>query len=240
MKHEEHGKKNVNWNWESNVKHEEYGDEVDTKYSDTDILIDGDIGEILVDEDITAFLDEDTKTELKRKNVRGSDIANRNYLNSDNLSQKLDRNYGLIFETTTTLPTYQNISTGNFFESGHDWLSLPRNHLNNEDYSSAINTNRRSDTFSLPTVRPVSPPRRPFGNSDFFDDTYNRQSDPYNGTVESSHSSGFTSSYPTRTESKNYGKEKAVFDMPSRFRRIYGKWTKWSKCSAKCTTRRFK
>lgn len=33
---------------------------------------------------------------------------------------------------------------------------------------------------------------------------------------------------------------RAVVQVPPRQRRLYTKWSKWSKCTAKCTTRRFK
>jgi hypothetical protein len=39
---------------------------------------------------------------------------------------------------------------------------------------------------------------------------------------------------------KQRGKEKAVFEMPRKPETLYSKWSKWSKCTAKCTTRRFK
>lgn len=35
-------------------------------------------------------------------------------------------------------------------------------------------------------------------------------------------------------------REKAVFEMPRKVDNPYSKWSRWSKCTAKCTTRRFK
>ncbi|XP_055628345.1 uncharacterized protein LOC129769866 [Toxorhynchites rutilus septentrionalis] len=52
--------------------------------------------------------------------------------------------------------------------------------------------------------------------------------------------------YPERNMLK-YGavtqkkaREKAVFEMPRKVDNPYSKWSRWSKCTAKCTTRRFK
>lgn len=47
-----------------------------------------------------------------------------------------------------------------------------------------------------------------------------------------------------RTAAAAAMQEKAVFELPERGdrgqRRIYGKWSQWSKCSAKCTTKRWR
>ncbi|XP_062541695.1 uncharacterized protein LOC134209702 [Armigeres subalbatus] len=43
---------------------------------------------------------------------------------------------------------------------------------------------------------------------------------------------------PAVTQKK--AREKAVFEMPRKVDNPYSKWSRWSKCTAKCTTRRFK
>lgn len=43
-----------------------------------------------------------------------------------------------------------------------------------------------------------------------------------------------------RNSSRVLPREKAVFELPPRHRRVYSRWSKWTKCSAKCTTRRYK
>ncbi len=148
----------------------------------------------------------------------------------------LDRNYGTMFEnlnshTLTGSKTNRRIPGEYLNTDRDDYIQANQNsemYMRSENIDFEDNGNRRWDAI----VTDEYPGRQLKAPVISFDgDSYNRtvttfarRSDVNIGKVDG----------------RKYGKEKAVFDMPSRFRRVYSKWSKWSKCSAKCTTRRFK
>lgn len=148
--------------------------------------------------------------------------------------QSLDRNYGTMFENSNanTLAGRSNRRIpGEYFNTDRDDYNVQNNemYMRSESINFDDNTNRRWDTGVTEEYygRQIKPPTISFdGDNDNKTSTTTiaRRSDGNVGKMDG----------------RKYGKEKAVFDMPSRFRRVYSKWSKWSKCSAKCTTRRFK
>lgn len=149
--------------------------------------------------------------------------------------QSLDKNYGTLFENlnsyTLTAKPNRRIP-GEYLNTERDEL-VPFNHspdmyMRSENINFEENGNRRWDT-SVTEEYPARQMKTPLISFDSDRDNktatiFARRSDVNIG----------------KNDGRKYGKEKAVFDMPSRFRRVYSKWSKWSKCSAKCTTRRFK
>lgn len=146
----------------------------------------------------------------------------------------LDRNYGTMFENinshTLTGKTNRRIP-GEYLTERDDLIQYNQNpemYMRSENINFEENGNRRSDLSVTEEYqgRQLKTPLISFdGDRDNRSTTtFARRSDVNVGKIEG----------------RKYGKEKAVFDMPSRFRRVYSKWSKWSKCSAKCTTRRFK
>lgn len=150
--------------------------------------------------------------------------------------QSLDRNYGTMFENLNshTLNSKSNRRIpGDYLNTERDEQSNQNNemYMRSENIDFDDNSNRRWDSGVTEeyTGRPSKSPLISFDNNvdNRTATTFARRSDVNVGKIEG----------------RKYGKEKAVFDMPSRpsrFRRVYSKWSKWSKCSAKCTTRRFK
>lgn len=233
--------------YNNNNNNEDDNDEDDIDGADGDLdNIDYDLANANDDETTAVSPTDDTtdrRTSLKRKNVRGSDIPAARYNNFNGIeSQKLDRNYGSMFEDNfhNLKPT---LATNGF--NNREWPVQPQQPLQHLNHN--LDTNRRWDK---PYFSPY-PTRPAFSNPvNFAEDFYRggRTTDRtdgwpmnyFNATQPPSVPSFALTTQMPRTEIKNYGKEKAVFDMPSRFRRIYSKWSKWSKCTAKCTTRRFK
>lgn len=65
----------------------------------------------------------------------------------------------------------------------------------------------------------------------FDDDSWESESDVYDY---------FDNKNENKTKSGEGAKTKAVFEMPRKPLANYSKWSRWSKCSPKCVTRRFK
>lgn len=149
--------------------------------------------------------------------------------------QSLDRNYGTMFENLNShtfssknnrrIPgEYLNVERDDIFQFNQN----PDMYMRSENINFEENSNRRSDTIAT-------------------DGYMGRQLKAPTNSLEIDRENKPTSNFSRRSdlvvskpEGRKFGKEKAVFDMPGRFRRVYSKWSKWSKCSAKCTTRRFK
>lgn len=238
-------KKSLAWDRQYNNNNEDDNDDEDTDGGDGDLdNIDDDL--INTDDETTAISptdDTDRRTLLKRKNVRGSDIPAARYNNFNGESQKLDRNYASMFDDNfhNLKPTIATVAG----LINREWSTPPPPLQQQPHFNHNLEINRRWDT---PYFAPY-PTRPAFSNPvHFAEEFYRGRSDGagwpamnYNATTPQSLIMT-TTQLPifAKTEIKNYGKEKAVFDMPSRFRRIYSKWSKWSKCTAKCTTRRFK
>lgn len=144
----------------------------------------------------------------------------------------LDRNYGTIFENsnahTLSSKTNRRIPS-EYLNERDDIMEFNQNpdvYMRSENINFDENSNRRSDSSVSDgySGRQLKAPSISFDRDNKSTTNVSRRSDANIG----------------RIEGRKFGKEKAVFDMPSRFRRVYSKWSKWSKCSAKCTTRRFK
>lgn len=143
----------------------------------------------------------------------------------------LDRNYGAMFENansnTLTGRTNRRIP-GEYLNSERDDFEVENQnsemYMRSESINFDDNLNRRMDTGVAEEGRQLRAPLISFDSDNRTTTTFARRSDVNIG----------------KTEGRKFGKEKAVFDTPSRYRRVYSKWSKWSKCTPKCTTRRFK
>lgn len=202
----------------------------DRKYGDPDDIVDDYVDET------DDFYDNDNEEEIllqtKDHNAVRLDRLDSSYGSTP--QQSLDKNYGTMFENlnshTLTAKTNRRIP-GEYLnaEQRDDQFQLNQNaemYMRSENVNFDENSNRRWD----PSVTEEYPGRQimmPLISSisdNKTSATFARRSDVNVGKIEG----------------RKYGKEKAVFEMPGRFRRVYSKWSKWSKCSAKCTTRRFK
>lgn len=154
------------------------------------------------------------------------------YGNKDIPQQSLDRNYGTMFENTNahTLSSSNNRRIpGEYFnmerDDGYHFNDNSEMYMRSENINFEENSNRRWDSEANLGKQLKTPQHLlDYGRENKSTAELSRRSDDNIAKIEG----------------RKFGKEKAVFDMPSRFRRVYSKWSKWSKCSAKCTTRRFK
>lgn len=197
----------------------------DRKFGDPDDVVDDYVDE---SED---FFDNDSDDEVLLQ------TKDHNSMRLDGLygnqQSSLDRNYGTIFENlnspTVTGKTNRRIPGDYVNTERDDFGQFNQNtemYMRSENINFDDNSNRRWDT----SVTEEYPARQSRVSTISFD---GESRDNQTATRRSDVNIG-------RNDGRKYGKEKAVFDMPSRFRRVYSKWSKWSKCSAKCTTRRFK
>lgn len=196
----------------------------DRKFGESD-----DVADDYVDES-DDFVDNDSGEETLLQTKDHNSMRLDGYGNTPQHS--LDRNYGTMFENSNahTLTDKSNRRIpGEYFADRDDFANQNTEmYMRSENINFEDNSNRRWDTG----VTEEYPGRQSKSQTISFDGerdnstatTIARRSDVNVGKVEG----------------RKYGKEKAVFEMPSRFRRVYSKWSKWSKCSAKCTTRRFK
>lgn len=101
----------------------------------------------------------------------------------------------------------------------------------------------RGDTMMSSRKNLHLPPDTGFDYDDEHEE-YGKDNGPnyYNNEYDNEYDEGRTGrSYDNRTSSpRATPREKAVFELPPRYKRVYSRWSKWSKCSPKCTTRRYK
>lgn len=142
----------------------------------------------------------------------GVDLQNRPDFNQD-LSERLDRNYGAFFGTNS--PSTQGVHHRN----------VPRDYFSREQLDDQFE--RRMDFVSDSDLSVG----RSFGEDAPELDFQKIPKKISNTTADT---------VDRIVDNRRNGKEKAVFEMPGRYRRVYSKWSKWSKCSAKCVTKRLK
>lgn len=147
-------------------------------------------------------------------------------------TDRLDKNYGTIFETTeiSTLRTPNSnkkseLPTGYY---SHSWSPISKD---NAPHTRAKRHQKRQAVYEPD----LSKKDKEF--SDFSDPIFD---DYYDADEFSAERLVSNSTYENLKSGSKRGKEKAVFDVPGRHKRVYTKWSKWSKCTPKCTTRRFK
>lgn len=215
------------YNWDRNYSTEDDAEDENGKFSDDEIDIDTEESEedLDIEENVT-------ETGILKRHYSSIRDINRHNSNSDK-SQKLDRNYGSIFNEVNTLRPSLSIGQESipigFFAiettTTEESVGNRRWDSNSQSFQNIMASNRRNESDNKnPT----------FNDNNFSDDAF--KSTDFFKIMNAS------LAINRRIESKRNGKEKAVFDVPrpQRFRRLYTKWSKWSKCSAKCTTRRFK
>lgn len=148
---------------------------------------------------------------------------------SDSSNDFSDEHHPIHTKLKNNYSPYANRRMDNFGSS-----ELPFNNIHNgktflkpiNDHQTAMpsgylhSINQNLDNFALPNLNPI--PRH-------------RNSRQFNGVNQ------------TKTLQMDYAQdqehdiiEKAVFQLPNRYKRVYSRWSKWSKCTEKCTTRRFK
>lgn len=180
------------------------------------------------EEDAVSSEEEITDDEYQDHNRRrfanrrttGVNFPNRPTFNQD-LSERLDRNYGAFFGTNS--PSIQGVHHRN----------VPTDYFSREQLDDELEPSH-SDQFQR-RVDMIPEDDQAFGRSlggdapllDF-------------QTIQKHKSNATADSGDRVSGNRRNGKEKAVFEMPGRFRRVYSKWSKWSKCSAKCVTKRLK
>lgn len=190
-------------------------------------------------EDATSVeqLDDDDNDQFSRRRT-GSTGVQRPVFNYD-LNNRLDRNYAQFIgnggdETAGALPHY-NAQTATVDSDGQQQLKQNNDQEIGEaetadeaDYSDATDSDDPATADATADVVE----RRQFRGSQF----QRRWDGPPEGTTLNFEPIPHGADNGTSTwESR---REKAVFDVGGPIRRNYGKWTKWSKCSAKCTTKR--
>lgn len=148
--------------------------------------------------------------------VNGS--SSNSWVSSATHSPTLDKDYGALFRSTTesSIPLDRNRSSTN----AHHYQQLL------ESFSTVA-------TYGLDGVRHA---KREI-DGEHRTDEYSEEDEPA-GAGERVAVSGMLKSGPL--ESLRRSREKAVFEMPRKVENPYTKWSKWTKCTAKCTTRRLK
>lgn len=215
--------------------------------ADEDDIVDGgDFVEDIDDEATSLTTDDyDDHSESNILKKKGSNWRTGNLdLRPIESSSNSDRSFSGFFEPSMTINGHRNIPM--------DYLNNNNNNNNNRD------NDEQTDVIESRSDSDSSANRRLDLNS-YFDRSYGRSLRNPEQEIDFDMASSFfrkpnvttttttTTMLPTilyngttKNEYRRNGKEKAVFDMPSRYRRVYSKWSKWTKCTAKCTTRRIK
>lgn len=183
--------------------------------------------------------------------------GSRDAFNRD-LNDRLDRNYHRVFGSSQNAQTstHHQSSTDHQVAGGGDEDQYSdadgdggeetddgtADHAERRQFSGSNIFQRRWDGGGAPGAgaAPIAAGRSM--QSDAFAGDLGQQMQPLNfqaiPTGTSRNVSGMTGPGSRQTAAMQ---EKAVFDVPSSgVRRVYGKWSKWSKCSAKCTTKRWR
>lgn len=147
---------------------------------------------------------------------------------------RLYKNYGSIFETTeiSTLRTpttnkKTNLPTGYY---SHSWSPILKEE--NPQHTQTKRHQKRHAVYD-PDFSKKDKEIIDFNDPIIFDDYYDADEFSAERLVNNN-------TYENLKSGSKRGREKAVFDVPGRHKRVYTKWSKWSKCTPKCTTRRFK
>lgn len=186
---------------------------------------------------------EEKKRKQKHKNHKkkipqfyddGYEASEESDENNEIPTDRLDKNYGSIFETTET-STLRTPNTNKKSELPTGYYSHSWSPISKEDNSHHTRSKRHQKRQAVydPDFSRKDKEINDFHDPMIFDDYYDADEFSAERLINNS-------TYENLKSGSKRGKEKAVFDVPGRHKRVYTKWSKWSKCTPKCTTRRFK